>query len=160
MSKRRESVNIYLAAPLFNDRERSWNADLADLIETYGSVFLPQRDGLLYRDLVSGGLSPDQARRLVYDVDISALRACDMIVAVLDGRCVDEGVAYELGFASALEKYCVGFKTDDRALLPTGDNPMILGACERICTSVEELELAIAGYCERAEMAASIFDLD
>lgn len=130
---------IYLAAPLFNDSERRFNAELCSALELKADVFLPQRDGLLLRDLVDSGVPDEDARRLIFDVDVGAIRESDALVAVLDGRTVDEGVALELGIAYALEKQCIGLKTDDRALLSSGDNPMVLGACAHICRSVGEL---------------------
>jgi nucleoside 2-deoxyribosyltransferase len=136
---------VYLAAPLFNDMERSFNARLAELIAPIAEVFLPQRDGKLLRDLVREGMPHSAARQLVFEADIHAIRQCDCVVAVLDGRTVDEGVAFEIGFARALDKLCLGLKTDDRALLASGDNPMIIAGCNEVFGSVLELMSALRG---------------
>ena len=48
-----------------------------------------------------------------------------MVISVLDGAHIDEGVAFEVGFAFALGKPCVGLQTDTRRQLPTGNNPML-----------------------------------
>lgn len=132
-------MRIYLAAPLFNDMERSFNARLTALIEPFAEVFLPQRDGKLMRNLVADGMPLATARRMVFEADIAALKACTHVVAVLDGRTIDEGVAFEVGYAHALSKTCIGLKTDDRTLLPSGDNPMILAGCHEICVNIIEL---------------------
>lgn len=132
-------MRVYLAAPLFNDMERSFNARLTALLEPFAEVFLPQRDGKLMRNLLADGMPLASARRMVFEADLAALKACTHIVAVLDGRTVDEGVAYEVGYAHALGKTCIGLKTDDRTLLPSGDNPMILAGCDEICVNVVEL---------------------
>uniref|UniRef100_UPI0035B41AE6 nucleoside 2-deoxyribosyltransferase n=1 Tax=Ferrovibrio sp. TaxID=1917215 RepID=UPI0035B41AE6 len=139
MNKFPNSIRIYLAAPLFNDTERSFNLRLAELISPVAEVFLPQRDGKLMRNLVSGGMPLPVARQTVFDADIAALKRSDCIIAVLDGRTIDEGVAFEIGYGRALNKLCLGLKTDDRALLSSGDNPMILGGCHEIYGSVIEL---------------------
>ncbi|AVO46632.1 nucleoside 2-deoxyribosyltransferase [Phreatobacter cathodiphilus] len=139
MSDHRNQLRIYLAAPLFNDMERSFNARLAALLEPFSDVFLPQRDGKLMRDLVRQGMALESARQLVFEADIDALKRCSHVVAVLDGRTVDEGVAFEIGYARALNKFCIGLKTDDRALLPSGDNPMILAGCHEMFGSVVAL---------------------
>lgn len=47
------------------------------------------------------------------------LRACDAVLAVLDGVDVDSGTAAEIGFAAALGKPVVGLRLDVRQ---TGDN--------------------------------------
>src|SRR6185312_13858626 len=48
------------------------------------------------------------------------IRACDGVVAILDGVDVDSGTASEIGFAFALGKRIVGLRTDFRL---AGDNP-------------------------------------
>jgi nucleoside 2-deoxyribosyltransferase len=145
MSESGTPYRVYLAAPLFNDMERSFNARLAELIASMTEVFLPQRDGKLLRDLVRDGMPHSAARQLVFEADINAIRCCDCLVAVLDGRTIDEGVAFEIGFARALGKLCLGLKTDDRALLASGDNPMIIAGCHEVLGSVLELIGALKG---------------
>lgn len=147
-------MRIYFAAPLFNEMERGFNLRMTEQLELFSTVFLPQRDGLLMRDLVRDGMPLASARRLVYEADINALRQCDCVVAVLDGRTVDEGVAFEIGFARALGKSCVGLKTDDRALLSSGDNPMILAGCDIVLGSLLEVVTYLKSGLDRVELSA------
>lgn len=130
---------LYLAAPLFNVSERRFNLELCAALESHANVFLPQRDGLLLRDMIAQGIEPAAARRLVFDVDVGAIRECDVLLAVLDGRTIDEGVAFELGVAFALQKACLALKTDDRVLVASGDNPMIGEACRHTYRTIEAL---------------------
>lgn len=58
----------------------------------------------------------------------------------LDGRVVDEGAAFELGFAHALGKQCVGYRTDVRVLLPCGLNPMVTVPLSDTFKCIEALE--------------------
>lgn len=51
-----------------------------------------------------------------------------IVVAVLDGVAVDEGVAFELGYAYAKGKFCVGFSTDSRRGAGYFKNPMCEGS--------------------------------
>jgi nucleoside 2-deoxyribosyltransferase len=133
----------YLAAPLFNEMERSFNANIELMLAPFIDVFLPQRDGGLLTKLVADGMALNLAKKYVFKKDVDAIASSDIIIAVLDGRTVDEGVAFELGYGYALGKLCIGLKTDDRTLLSTGDNPMITESCHRILTSVDELVNAI-----------------
>jgi len=119
---------LYLASPLFSEAERPYNYALCAEMERSADVFLPERDGLLYRDLIASGVSAEKARRMIFDVDVAAIQQCDVLLAVLDGRAIDEGVAFEMGIAYSLSKFCVGLRTDGRTLLPSGDNPMIVVA--------------------------------
>lgn len=116
---------IYLAAPLFNKAERDFNSSLMNLLEPCANVYLPQIDGDLFVDLVAQGEGPDLASKKIFDNDIKAIKDCDVLLAVLNGQSVDEGVSFELGVAWCLNKVCVGFKDDARQLMPIGGNPMI-----------------------------------
>ncbi|HUO93158.1 MAG TPA: nucleoside 2-deoxyribosyltransferase [Rhizomicrobium sp.] len=48
-----------------------------------------------------------------------AIAACEVLLAVLDGSDVDSGTAAEIGFAFALKKRIVGYRSDFRL---AGDN--------------------------------------
>lgn len=156
----------YLAAPLFNDMERSFNLSIEGSISPHIDVFLPQRDGQLLKELVSAGVSIPEARAMIFQGDLRAIDSSHILVAVLDGRTIDEGVAFELGYARALGKFCVGLKSDDRVMLPTGDNPMIVEGCHQICTGLAELVAAVQShldglsvrYSHRQESLASLLD--
>jgi nucleoside 2-deoxyribosyltransferase len=76
-------------------------------------------------NLIKQGMMPILAAKRIFLDDINALKQSDIFLIVMDGRSVDEGAAFELGFAFALGKKCIGLKTDIRCLLPTGNNPMI-----------------------------------
>ncbi|RTE90981.1 nucleoside 2-deoxyribosyltransferase [Bradyrhizobium sp. LVM 105] len=131
---------VYLAAPLFNPRERAFNDRLTRELEQRNvKVFLPQRDGTLLVDMLEAGVSQIVAERRVFAQDIDALRSSDALVAVLDGATIDEGVAFEVGFAYALGLTCVAIQTDVRRALPTGNNPMISQSFREIFTSEDEL---------------------
>jgi nucleoside 2-deoxyribosyltransferase len=128
---------IYLAAPLFNPRERQFNDELAVELSKYGRVFLPQRDGELLAELVSSGVTPAIAERRVFEADLRAIRSASLMFAVLDGGHVDEGVAFEIGFMNALNKACIGLQTDVRRALPSGNNPMISRGLHEVFEDIE-----------------------
>lgn len=132
-------TKLYFAAPLFSQAERSFNEMTAAELELQFDVFLPQKDGGLLLDIVATGVSIERAKRLVFEKDIEALRAAELVLIVLDGRAIDEGAAFELGFACALGKRCIALQTDVRRLLPSGNNPMLDGALERTFADVGAL---------------------
>lgn len=129
----------YLAAPLFNERERSFNLDLAVRLEGYCDVFLPQRDGLLLAELLRDGVSVDVAETRIFERDRMALTQSDVLIAILDGAHIDEGVAFEIGFAHARGALCLGLQSDVRRALPSGNNPMIGRAMSGIFATPEAL---------------------
>jgi len=131
--------NVYLAGPLFSEAERTFNHNLKKLLSSYFDVYLPQEDGGLMVDMIREGMNPKLAARKVFDGDIKAMKECDIFIMILDGRTIDEGAAFELGFSYAHKKPCYGLKTGPRQLLATGNNPMIDCPLEHIFQSVDEL---------------------
>lgn len=130
---------VYIAAPLFSENERTLNRTICAAIESKCTVHLPQRDGPLVEQAIAEGMPPSEASRLAYQSDVNAIRQCDVIVAVLDGRAIDEGVCIEIGFAKALGKHIIGYKTDARLALPWGHNPMIEGCIDVWFKSIDEM---------------------
>lgn len=139
MKVNRRRLSVYLAGPLFSEAERSYNEQVADELEKHFDVFLPQRDGGLFMNMVNHGVTVDDAASAVFAGDLKAMEECDLVVAVLDGRAIDEGVAFEIGYAFSRKKQCFGLQTDMRRLLPIGNNPMLTGALEQVFSSLETL---------------------
>jgi len=129
-------VRIYVAGPLFNDMERERNAALKRFLEGLGyGVYLPQEKALL-KDL-----PPADARATIFREDLHALRDCDVVLCLLDGRVPDEGMCVELGIGYALGKAGLGYKTDQRVHDPGGLNLMIEGCLAgRVAATLEELQ--------------------
>lgn len=143
-------TRAYFAAPLFNERERDFNSLIVKKLETYVDVFLPQRDGALLADMLVGNVPQLVAERRVFDQDRQAMRSADILIAVLDGGHIDEGVAFEIGFMHALGKTCIGLQTDVRRALLSGNNPMISQGLDEVVGDVESLIARIAAYAENA----------
>ena len=141
------TVAIYFAAPLFNEMERRFNRELVKELEEFAVVFLPQRDGGLMMELVRNGTAPQEAAQIVFGKDRRAMEEADLLIAVLDGAKIDEGVAFEIGYMFSLSKYCIGLQTDMRRALPTGNNPMIEASLSLICDSPKMLISAVADFC-------------
>jgi nucleoside 2-deoxyribosyltransferase len=100
-------MNLYLAAPLFTQAERSWNLRLAALLSGVGhAVFLPQAEVLAIETLEA---------EAIFRVDIDGVCSADAIVAVLDGADPDSGTSFECGLAFALGIPIVLVRTDFRA---------------------------------------------
>jgi len=124
-------MNIYFAAPLFSQAERSFNIELTHRLEALGfDVFLPQRDGVEADKPPYDTMSKEERRRAMFELDRDKIIASDIFLFILDGRVPDEGAAVELGIAymASLEqpKKIVGFHSDDRAAFMGAKlNPML-----------------------------------
>jgi nucleoside 2-deoxyribosyltransferase len=108
-------------------------------------VYLPQEDGALLVELVAAGLPVDEAKNLIFAKDIEAIERCNILLIIMDGRVIDEGASFELGYAYSRGKICIGLKSDVRSLLPVGDNPMIECALRGVFSDIAEASRWIQG---------------
>lgn len=133
-------MKIYIAAPLFNEMEIERNNSLNDLLEQKGfETYLPQRDGGLFIDLRQKGFSDKEIKEQIFKSDHNAILESDIILCLLDGRVLDEGMCIELGIGYALKKQCIGYKTDYRSQDKFGNNIMLEGTLSKIFTDRTEL---------------------
>lgn len=143
--------SLYIASPLFNDSELSYNEKLCDLLEPYFNVYLPQRDGKLMDNLIKNGMQINSAKEIIFCNDIAALLSSDYLLINLNGRSIDEGAVFELGFAYANKKKCIGIQTDIRRLLPYGNNPMIDSSLAELFSNEKELIMWIKEEIEKPQ---------
>jgi len=85
-------MKLYLAAPLFSEAERAFNVALADALSAAGhEVDLPQRD----TPTIEGSARTTG----VFRANLAAISKADAVVAVCEGSQVDDGTAWEVGYA-------------------------------------------------------------
>lgn len=104
-------MQIYFASGLFSQAESNYNAQLTEQIRNLDpqiSVYLPQENTSI-NDKHSYADSTMIAR-----ADTAQLLKCDLILALLDGICIDAGVASEIGIAYAYKIPILGLYTDTR----------------------------------------------
>jgi len=131
---------VYIAAPLFNKMEKGFNQYVDELIVAQGfKTFLPQRDGGSISELIKQGGEPNELSDYIFNLDVEAVRNCDILLFLLDGRVPDEGACFELGMAYALGKECIGFKTDIRSFADGFDNLMLRKSLLALFTKEDEL---------------------
>ncbi|MCL2562602.1 MAG: nucleoside 2-deoxyribosyltransferase [Oscillospiraceae bacterium] len=131
---------IYLAAPLFNDMEKQRNEALHTTLRKSGfHTYLPQTDGGVFADESAGEANPSQLRTRIFNSDIQAVKDCDILLFLFDGRVPDEGACFELGMAYALGKRCIGLKTDARSFIDGYDNIMLSESLEAMFYDTDAL---------------------
>ena len=133
-------MRIYIAAPLFSQAEREFNIQVTKVLRENGfDVFLPQE----YSGDTEIPDTEEKRRRFLtqfFAKDIEAIEASDVLLIVLDGRVPDEGACFELGYAYASGKICVGLKTDSRVSEMGMDNAMIVGSLgDNIAKDIDSL---------------------
>lgn len=123
-------MKIYLAAPLFNEPERAFNCRVAGSLRDNGyEVWLPQEN-------FPAAVESEEEKEHVFESDLKALKSCDVVVAVLDGECIDSGTAFEVGYAYAMKIPVVGIRTDTRVFSGSEEvNLMLERAVNLIRTS-------------------------
>ena len=131
---------IYLAGPLFSEAKQAWHRATKARIEAeMGYTVIWPFELFDQAEIVAWG---DDAPRIVMEVCRAALVTCDFVVALLDGPQVDDGTAWEIGYAHAKGIPVIGIRTDFRQ---AGDvpgalvNAMIHGSCREIVKDVAQL---------------------
>lgn len=120
---------IYVAAPLFNEMELERNSRIKEILVNNGyEIYLPQDEAGLAFDLIDEN-NKLEINKKIFEEDIKGINSSDILLFLLDGRVPDEGACVELGYAYALNKKCIGYKTDTRALDKTGDDNLFIEAC-------------------------------
>src|SRR3989441_12189334 len=100
-------MKLYLAAPLFSEAERTFNLALADALSAAGhDVYLPQRD--------TPTIEGPARTTAVFRANLAALSNADAVVAVCEGPQVDDGTAWEVGYAYGRNIPVYGLRTDAR----------------------------------------------
>ena len=121
-------MKVYVASHLgFSEVTRSW----------YQSVFLPALagtgvdpwDDAWRRDQDPGARNPAKPESVSAWKELNhrigarntqLIHQAHGVVAVLDGADLDSGTAAEIGYATALGRWVLGYRSDPR---PSGDNP-------------------------------------
>jgi len=144
-------MRVYLAGPLFSRAERGWLEELAARLRAEGfECFAPHE----HLDEIA-----EPTPEAIYRLDGDALRACNAVLAWLDGPMVDDGTAVEIGVFSELvrtgserHRGIVGLVTDLRLERRRGRAPgdglnlFVAGtitAQGRICWSLDDAVAAL-----------------
>jgi nucleoside 2-deoxyribosyltransferase len=135
---------------LFCDAERSFNLTVDEALRTAGlDTYLPQRDGGEGAKMVASGMDPSVVRSKLFASDTEAIRRCDFLIMLLDGRVPDEGACVELGIAYALEKPCFGLQTDIRRFADQSNNLMIDSILIDTADTVDDLIRDVTNFAQR-----------
>lgn len=125
---------VYLAAPLFSEAERNFNASVARLLEAnLFDVHLPQASG------DDSGVRDAREQERLFASNKTALDQSDIIVAIIDGADADSGTAWEMGYAFATGKTVIALRTDFRRVGDHEQVNLMLERSARVVCSTEEL---------------------
>lgn len=114
------------------------NQELCRALEGRGHrVYLPQRDTPV--------ATSESRTRGLFQGNLAGLARARAVVAVLDGAQVDDGTAWEIGWAHARGIPVYGLRTDRRVSQQPDEpvNLMILESLHRLCRSTDELLAAL-----------------
>lgn len=132
-------MKIFIAGAMFSDGDRVFNSGIANALKGVAEMLLPQ-DGPILRDVIALTRDLESAHRVIFEYDIDLIRSCDLFVICLDGLSVDEGAAFELGYAFQLGKQCVGILTDWRKKgAGAWKNPMLMVPLTSVFEDAESL---------------------
>jgi nucleoside 2-deoxyribosyltransferase len=127
-------MQLYIAAPLFTEGERAFNLVLARALEAEGhGVLLPQRD--------TSPVDGSGRTMAMFQDNLAVLSKADAVVAVCDGAQVDDGTAWEVGYAYGRNIPVYGLRTDTRTVQQPDEriNLMILESLSELSPTIEQL---------------------
>ncbi len=97
-------MKIYMAGPLFSTAELAFNRELAGLFRAQGHEVLLPQEHEHRKDLP----------RAIFESNVRGLDWAEAVVACLDGADPDSGTCWELGYAYAMKKLAIVYRTDFR----------------------------------------------
>lgn len=121
----KQRLRLYLAGPLgFTEAGRAFHQELLTRLEKASFEVLDPWRYSVYTDALNeiATIPLSESKREAYVrvnknialTNIDDLRACDLVVAVLDGTDVDSGTAWEMGYAHCLGRPIFGYRGDLR----------------------------------------------
>jgi nucleoside 2-deoxyribosyltransferase len=120
-------VKIYLAGPLFTAAEREFNRRLHNQLYDLGhSVWLPQVNE-----------PREKTAHAIFLKDVEGMDWAEVLVANMDGPDPDSGTCFECGYAFAVQKPIIAYRTDFRGIEDGGLAPfnlMLSESARRVIT--------------------------
>lgn len=123
---------VYLAGPLFSEAEKDYCKKVKKLLIDNGiNVIWP------------GDLIEDNEKvtsKIIFERCLEALDKSDIVLAILDGTQVDDGTAWEIGYAYGSKKLIMGIRTDFRSAGDTKEsmvNSMIENSCFVLYSNIQ-----------------------
>ena len=150
---------VYLSAPIFSEAKQAWHRAVKSRIEEE----LPLVRVVWPLELLDASelkMWGNCAPHRVMEVCRAALDRCELVVALLDGAQVDDGTAWELGYAYARGIPAIGVCTDFRKACDVPGalvDVMVQASCEVIVGSSDELMNELAW---RRRMKGVCFETD
>ncbi len=139
-------MRIYQAGPLFSQADCDWHRNLTQRLRQAGHDVVWPGDLVSDADVAIWG---SEAPKRIFAIDKGAIDGAEVLVALLDGAQVDDGTAWEVGYAHAKDIPVVGIRTDFRRVGETGHsvvNAMIEGSCHTIVSDIDALLAALAAH--------------
>jgi len=125
---------VYLAAPLFTEAEREYNARIAALLRShFFEVFVPQEAG------DDSHTREHDRQEAIYSSNMNALEAADVVVGIIDGADADSGTAWEMGYATARQKPVIALRTDFRKVGVNEHVNLMLEQSARVVNTMDQL---------------------
>ena len=138
------SHTIYQAGPLFTEAEQEFHRALSKRLRESGHTAVWPGELLTDAQIEAAG---PHAPDLIFKTCRDAIDRCSCMVALLDGAQVDDGTAWEIGYACAKGIPVYGCRTDRRRAGETPHsyvNSMIQGCLSGFARGPEELVKLLA----------------
>lgn len=124
----RKRYDLYFAGPLFTMAETNFNNEVISALRELGLAVCNPME--IADEIIGESLSNNKTgswQPLVRQENLKAITQSKCVVAVIDGPTVDDGTAYECGYAAALNIPVIGLRTDFRTAGNEGIVNLMIG---------------------------------
>ena len=134
-------MRAYIAGPLFNQGDRWFDEQIEAIAVRAGlKTFLPHRDN-------KEAQQDERSLNAIFKGDLRGLDEASIVIANLNGSAIDDGTAWEIGYAYARGKHLVGVHTDMRLMMPNQVvNLMIECSLHEMVHSLDDLTASLATW--------------
>ena len=135
-------MKIYIAGPFFSEREKKLINIVIDIAKKNwpdAELFIPME-----HFIIGGETMPNSEwAKKVREMDIEAIKECDIILALYYGHYSDTGTVFEIGYGSALGKeiYIANLDTTTSLMVTSSGKNLWLHEENKSLTEFNERQL-------------------
>ncbi|MDR2056392.1 MAG: nucleoside 2-deoxyribosyltransferase [Desulfovibrio sp.] len=130
---------VYQTGPVFSQSEKDFHGKISAALEAAGDTVVRSEDLIPDGRIAAAG---SDAVSLVFTTRRQAIDRCACVVALLGGSRIDDGTAWEIGYAYARGLPIYGIRADSRMAGEAGRgrmNAMIAGCLSGLAENIKAL---------------------
>jgi hypothetical protein len=144
---------IYLSSPATSPATRSFNLELASILEKEGfAVYLPQRDGINVKKPPYSEMTREERSVVIFETNCDLIFACDVFLFAFDRRYQEGSEIFNLGLAyshrmvTGCNRLIIGLQTSGALFLGVKLHPTLRNSLDTIVGGRDALVQALTDH--------------